>query len=193
MKKIVMLLLAIVPCGCEQLLSDQNNNIRNLEVKDIEWVQHQYTIVIPGTAFNNAMPEGLKHWNGYYTSFIETWPESFKGKKEPSCVCSHRRWYPGDYGYMFWDDFGKDTVRPEGSWYEYGKDSHPFTKEVLSSGKTQVTFDMYGRTWTGILEDNPILLSSDHDDFTMEFHKLLETPYDGSLDELLQEIIDGDN
>ena len=149
----------------------------------LEMERHQYRI-------ETEIFTGLYwHWNNAYASFVETWPESFKGEREPALVFSNRQWYPAEYGPYFWRDFDLDNkLYPGGEAIAYYDcDSHPYTKTELGDGSYKIEVGFLGYQWEGILQPGKdCILKADYND---EFRLRLlpaDAVYDHSLDDLLQ-------
>ena len=147
---------------------------------DIEWAQHEYQIKTSGNTWSESK------WDGYYASFFKKW--NFRGDKDqkdgPRFFLSHYRWYPAKYGPTYWT-----KKLDNGDWYYAGRySSHSYELETLSDGRQKVTFDMQGQTWSGILTDSTVFLT------TVNGSEITLTPlpakaYDGSYDEILKTIL----
>jgi hypothetical protein len=55
--------------------------------------------------------------------------------------------------------------------------------------RTEITFDMQGRTWHGVITDGDIVLSTPNGEASMTLKLLPAKAYDGSYDEILKEIL----
>ena len=146
---------------------------------DITWAQHEYQISCSGESWGEAK------WNGYYASIYETWTFSKGSKKDHTIFFSHYRWFPADYGPTFWTG-----QLDNGDWYYEGRyDSHEYTEKTLENSKKEITFDMQGRTWQGIITNGNIVLSTPNGEASMTLKRLSEKTYDGSYDEILKKIL----
>jgi len=167
--------LILVACG-----DDDDDPLGNPKSPaDIEWTQHQYQIKTSGNTWTESK------WDGYYASFIQKW--NYKGDKDqkgPRFFLSHYRWFPANYGPTYWTE-----KLDNGDWYYSGRySSHTYELKTLADGKEEVTFDMQGQTWKGIMTDSTIFLS------TVNGSEITLTPlpakaYDGSYDEILKMIL----
>ena len=183
MKKV----LAICAALAAVLLSacDKTGGLDNdfWEDAPLNMKQHQYQIE------TFVLADFYGQWNNAYASFVEEWPESYKGVKDPALVFSNRRWYPADFGPYFWRDFDLDDKLYPGtdpvSYYDC--DSHPYVKTDLGDGSYKIEVDFLGFQWSGILTPGQdcVLTTEYSDEFRL---RLLPAgaSYDHSLDDLLQ-------
>ena len=149
-----------------------------LKPKDIVWAQHQYQVSTSGESW------GESKWNEYFASIYNKWEFSKggKGEKVPLIFFSHYRWFPENYGPTYWTE-----KMDGGDWYyEWRYSSHSFDTKTIDGGKVEMTFDMQGRTWTGILSDGDIMLKTPDGKASVTLTRLPDMPYNGSYDDILK-------
>lgn len=170
-------LFALLFTACDKGLDTQFWDDAPLKME-----QHQYKI-------ETEILSGLYwHWNNAYASFVETWPEAYSEKKDAEFVLSNRRWYPAEYGPLFWRDFDLDDKLYPGddpvSYYDC--DTHPFVKTDLGDGSYRIEVDFLGYHWTGILTPGQdCVLKDGPDEFRLRLLPA-NASYDHSLDDLIQ-------
>ena len=171
-----LLFSALVMNGCGDDDEDPLGGAKT--PSDIQWAQHTYQIHCSGESFGEAK------WEGLYASIYEKW--TFKGSnKDHRIFFSHYRWFPADYGPTFWT-----SKLDNGDWYYEGRyDSHEYTTKIVDNNRTEITFDMQGRTWHGIITDGDIELSTPNGEASMTLKRLPAKAYDGSYDEILKDIL----
>ena len=171
-----LLFSALVMNGCGDDDEDPLGGAKT--PSEIQWAQHTYQIHCSGESFGEAK------WEGLYASIYEKW--TFKGSnKDHRIFFSHYRWFPADYGPTFWT-----SKLDNGDWYYEGRyDSHEYTTKIVDNNRTEITFDMQGRTWHGIITDGDIVLSTPNGEASMTLKLLPAKAYDGSYDEILKEIL----
>lgn len=169
MKKILLFVFSCL------LLTSCDQQLKQDEFPDWHMVQHQYQIDIDGDVFNI-----WRYWNTFYASFIEEYPESFKGKKDPTLVFSHRRWYPKEYGTMFWNDYGLD-------YSEMPDDHNTWEGWPIEKDGQEVRVSFLGQDWHCTLGEGDIRLYN-ADGGHILLKRLPDKNYDGSLDDLLKKI-----
>ena len=183
MKRLFVILVALASlllCACDKMGGLSNDFWEDAPLK---MEQHQFQI-------ETEILTGLYwHWNNAYASFVEEWPETYKGNKTPALVFSNRRWYPADFGPYFWRDFDLDNKdypgAPAVSYYDC--DSHPYVKTDLGDGSYRIEVDFLGYKWSGILTPGKdcILKTEYSDEFRLRLLPA-DAAYDHSLDDLLQ-------
>lgn len=170
--------LLITSCGDD----DEDDPMKGAKSPDaIEWAQHQYQVTTAGITW------GEGKWNDLYASIYQKWEFSKGNKKDktPLIFFSHYRWFPKNYGPTYWTE-----KLENGNWYFDGRyDSHSIETKTLENGNVEMTFSMQGRTWKGILTDGNIVLTSTDGEATITLNLLPITPYDGSYNDILEQIL----
>jgi hypothetical protein len=172
-----LLLGMFVTAGCGNDDDDPMSGAKTSS--DIEWAQHQYQVKCSGESW------GEIKWDGLYASIYEQWTFN-KGKKDgPHIFFSHYRWFPANYGPTYWTE-----KLDNGDWYyENRYSSHDYETKTLDGDKVEMTFEMQGRTWKGIMTDGNITLTTPDGAASVTLTRLPAKAYDGSYDDVLKEIL----
>lgn len=167
--------LVMSSCG-----DDEENPLGGIKnPSDIQWAQHDYQVKCSGESWNESK------WEGYYASIYEQWTFNKGSKKDHRIFFSHYRWFPADYGPTFWTE-----KLDNGDWYYEGRySSHEYSVKTLENGNKEITFDMQGRTWHGVITNGDIILSTPNNEAFVTLKRLSVEPYDRSYDEILKNIL----
>lgn len=174
MKKFLILsFLLLTLTGCDWF--GMSNGVKEKLPDNYTMSMHQYQVKV---VEDHLLPYGMLQWHGYFASFYDAYTDPVTGTKTPPLLAfSHFMWYPREYGPDFWNDCGVDYI-----------DNYTFDTFVYSEENGIITvYNLYGRDWHGNAGDTDITLTSDLG--TIELNRLKEIAYDGSLDNLINSLV----
>ena len=174
MKKfLIFTTLLLFLTGCDWF--GVGDRIRDKLPENYTMAMHDYQVKIVQDVL---LPYGMQQWHGYFATFFDAYTDPVTGDKTPPLLAlSHFMWYPQEYGPDFWNDCGVDYI-----------DNYTFDTFVYSEENGIITVrNLYGRDWHGTSDGTSVTLTCELG--TIELNKLEQIPYDGSLDNYIDNLL----